>query len=183
VKLTHNGPDRILSIDAQDGGRKYIESYLDVSLASQVTGRQVFNRAVEAMGLPTGTIQLDDSIRFPAGFVFSGSPTEVLDRLASMSDADWYIRDGVLQFIRRGSTTGERSLLLSATSGNLIGSPKPTDEGVEVVGLLDPSMRPGRKFRIESENVNGDYVATNVEFLGDSGWDNSFYVTVKGKPL
>lgn len=183
VKLERQGPDRILSIEAQDGGRSYREARIEVSFATQTTLRQVLDAVSAQLGLPSGTIRIDDDMRFPHGIVLSGSARDVLDRISRASGADWFVRDGVLQIVPTGGDTGEEAILFSVAQGNLIGSPAPTDQGIEVRGLIEPSMRPGRVFRVDSEQYPGqDYVATDVEFVGDAGWDPTFYVTVRGRP-
>jgi hypothetical protein len=65
----------------------------------------------------------------------------------------------------------------------LIGSPAPKDDGgIEIVGLLEPSFRPGSLFDVRSTAYTGVYRAELVKFTGDSGWSNPFYVTATGKP-
>ena len=53
---------------------------------------------------------------------------------------------------------------------------------IAIVGLLEPSMRPGRLFVVQSRQFNGVYIARDVTFVGDSGWDVAYYVQVRGRP-
>jgi len=175
--------DRVLTIEAKDGGKAYRSARLEASFATQTSIRQVFNAAATAMGLPVGVVQLPEGIRFPNGLTFSGPAREVLDRVANIADADWFIRDGAIVMLGKDSHTGEFAPVFSAKEKNLIGSPVITDTGVDIVGLLDPSVRPGRKFRVRSRDVNGDFIASDVQFVGDAGWDTPFYVKIKGVPI
>lgn len=184
VKLDRSGTDRILSIEAQDGGRAYTSSHVSESYATATTSAQLFNALAEAMGLPLGNVDaVAGGVSFPHGLALTGRAADQLDRVAAMSRAKWGIRDGALQVWASGGSTGETAVVFSAATGNLIGSPAVTDKGVEITGLLAPTLRPGKPFRVVSADVNGDYVATDVEFKGDSGWASDFYVVAKGTPL
>lgn len=182
VRSERRGVDRVLHIEAQDGGRAFKEARVNVSFSTSTTLQQVTDEIARQMGLPTGTLRIPGGVTFPHGITLTGPARDVLDRLASSYASEWYIRDGALQFLGAGEDTGEQAILFSADSGNLIGSPTKKDDGVEVTGLLTPSLRPGKPFRVQSRDINGDFTATDVSFRGDSGWDRPFYVVAVGKP-
>lgn len=183
VRLEKRGPDRILSIEAQDGGNRYRATRVHVSFATDTTVDQVFEHVAEQMGLPTGYVRIDRLKRFPSGVVLSGDARDVLDRIATMSGADWTITDGTLNVIPKGEASGEPAVKFSTEQGNLIGSPsKMGNGGVEIVGLLEPALRPGRSFVVKSSILTGAYVATEVSFVGDSGFDNPYYTIATGVP-
>ncbi len=182
VRLERRGPDRVLRLEAQDGGRAWGSARISVSFATQTTLRQVYDAIAEQLGLPAGTIRLDEDLVFPQGIALAGPARDVLDRLATSTASEWFIRDGVLQFVGSGEDTGEEAIVFSATGGNLIGSPTPKDDGIEIKALLAPTLRPGRTFKVESADYNGLYVAQDVAFRGDSGWDQAFYVIASGTP-
>jgi hypothetical protein len=96
----------------------------------------------------------------------------------------WFIRDGNLQILSSDETTGESSILFSTKTGNLIGIPIKKDNNfIEMIGLISPSLRPGKPFRIESESINGNYITDSIEFIGDTGYETQFYVKVTGKVM
>lgn len=183
VQLEKQGPDRILKIEAEDSGRQLAAARLNVSFDTQVTIREVFDEVAAQLGLPAGTIRLgDESITYPNGIHLAGPARDILDRLALSTQSDVFTRDGALYAIPTdGGDTGETAVVFSSELGNLIGSPSPKDKGVEVTALLEPSIRPGRPFRLRSRRYNGDYVARDVSFVGSSGWDTAFYVVVTGR--
>ena len=184
VKLEQRGTDRVLVVEAQDGGREYTASHVAESYSTGTTSGQLFAALADALGVPLGNVDaVVADVSFPHGLVLQGRAADQMDRVAAMSGARWQIRDGTLQVWKEGKSTGEAAVVFSAAAGNLIGSPTVTDDGVEITGLLAPTLRPGKPFRVESANVQGDYVATSVEFRGDSGWSTDFYVIVKGTPL
>lgn len=182
VRERKQGADRVLIIEAEDGGAAVRNARLSLVFDGPTTLGQVYDAAAEQLGLPAGVVRIDRGHQFPNGLSLYGRAADVLDRLAVMSDGDWFIRDGVVNLIERDGDTGDTAVKFSSASGNLIGEPEPTDLGIKITALLEPSMRPGRAFVVESERYNGTYIARDVEFIGDSGFDNSFYVTVTGRP-
>lgn len=185
VKLDRRGGvDRVLVVEAQDGGTVYRTSHIAESYATATTSGQLFAALADKMGVPLGSVDgVVGSVSFPYGISLTGPVRQHLDRVAAMSGARWQIRDGALQVWAVGGSTGEEAVLFSAAAGNLIESPKPTDDGIEVTALLAPTLRPGKPFRVESEFYTGNYVATEVKFRGDSGFSRDFYVTAKGTAL
>jgi hypothetical protein len=183
VYLEKVGPDRVLKIEAQDGQRQTVGARISKSYATQTTSGQIFDDLMTAMALPLGTIDLDRTVKHPQGLVLSGYVRDLLTTLVESQGRQWFVRDGVVQVVPRGGSTGETAVVFSSVSKNLIGAPVRTKDGVKVVALLSPSLRPGKPFRVISEEVNGDYIADDVTFVGDSGWSNDFYVVATGRPL
>lgn len=181
VSERRQGTDRVLTIEAQDGRTAYTGTFLDVSYSAEQTARQVFQVVADELGLPLGAFDLGDDERFPYGRVLSGPARTILDDLCGMTGRQWTIRDGTLQVWESGSTTGEEAILFSSTTG-MIGSPTKTDTGAEVRALIDPSMRPGRAFRVQSETLEGDYRCSECRFRGDSR-GSEFYVEATGVAL
>lgn len=181
VRSEKRGPTRVTTIEAEDGGRELREAYVQVSFATDTTLREVLDEVGLQLGLPEGTIRLDATARFPNGVALYGQASDVLARIAAMSGASWFIRDGTIQIVPDTEDTGETAVVFSVANKNLIGSPVPTDDGIEVTALLDPSMKPGRAFQVTSEEYDGLYIADSVEFVGDSHGD-SWYVRVRGVP-
>ncbi len=178
------GTERVLVVEALDGGRELAQAHMSESFSTASTSAQVFAKIAESLGVPLGNVEgVVGTISFPHGIMLNGPAREQMDRIAEMSGSLWGIRDGALQVWSRGDTTGEPAVVFSSAAGNLIGVPKPTDNGVEITGLLAPSLRPGKPFRVSSLQVNGDYVATEVTFRGDTGWSTDFYVIAKGTAL
>lgn len=182
VKLERRETDRVLVMECQDGGREIITTHVSESFATATTSAQLFAFYADKLGVALGNVDaIVGTISFPFGFGFTGQPKKGLDRLAEISRARWTIRDGVLQVWPLGGSTGESAVVFSSVTGNLVGDPSVTDDGVEIKGLIAPSLRPGKPFQVESNVVNGDYIATDVQFRGDSHQDE-FYVIATGEP-
>ena len=123
----------------------------------------------------------DNTVSYPDGLTLSGPSRDIMDNLAESVGADWYINDGAIQFTDQGEPATLTGPLFSVSNGNLIGSPSPKEDGVlQIVSLLDPSIRPGAAYAVESEQYSGDYTARDVTFAGDSGYETPFYVTIIG---
>jgi len=184
VRETQQGVDRILEIEAQDGGRQLKRSRVNLSFSTPTTLQQAWDAVSAEVGIPLGTVRLGAlaTAQLTQGVMLNGPARDVMDRLADSLGVLWYVSDGALQVISADDDFGTTAIVFSSTSGNLIGSPEPTDNGIEMVGLLAPGMRPGQPFRIQgTERHDGDYVAQRVVFSLDSGWERDFYVTIRGR--
>ena len=175
--------EQVVVIEAQDGGREFVSSHVSESFAEGTTTEQAITFLIDQLeGIGIGNIDaIFGDISLPS-LVLTGRVTDQIDIIAEMSGAQWGIRDRVAQFWKRGGTTGESAVVFSQEAGNLIDS-SPTDDGVEVKGLIAPTLRPGKPFRVESDLITGDFVAQSVGFKGDSGWATEYYVTARGIPV
>jgi len=173
--------DRLLEIEARDGGSRYSLGRLSVSFATATTAQQVFDAISADLGLPLGTVDLDGDLDFPHGVVLVGAARKVLDDLVGGMGRAWSVRDGALYVLPVGADTGEEAVVFSTADGNLLGAPVPTDEGIEVRGLLAPTLRPRKIFKVESPDVNGFYRCTDLQFVGSS-YAGRFDVVAKGVP-
>ncbi len=182
LTVQKEGPDRIVEIEAQDGGTAYQTARINVSFATPTTISAVVTAVAAQLALPIGLVQVVPDLTLPNGGVFSGQARDVLDRLAATVGGAWWISDGVFFFAPTVAPLALPAPVFSSTLGNLIGSPKKKDRGgVEVRALLDASMRPGGSFLLVSTTIGGTYIASDVIFEGDSGFAAPFYVTTVGR--
>jgi len=186
ISVTSEGGDRVIEVDAADGGRGY-QQFVQVSFATPTTVGQVLAVVLAQTQWARGAITLPEATALPHGIVLVGRPSEVMDALVGTvpyPGADWFVRDNALYVVPRGLSTPDVAPLISSTQGNLIGSPaySGTSE-LKLRALIDASMRPGSAFVVESVGVNGTFVAKDVTFTGDSGWDREFYMDLTAKPL
>jgi hypothetical protein len=92
--------------------------------------------------------------------------------------AYWYVRDGMLYVLAKGTAAPEAAPLFSSVVGNLIGVPSITSKGCKFKALLDATIRPGRPVYVQSSGLDGAFIAKDVSFRGDN-WDNDFYMEVE----
>jgi len=183
VAVRTQGPDRVLRIEFADGGRAYASTLLNLSWSTSTTFAQLVDQVLVATRWARGPITADLSGTLPYGGHFVGRPRELLDRICPLlrpRGAIWHVRDGALVITPRGGSTPESVPLISSASGNLVGSPGPTETGVQLVALLDDSVRPGRRVQLQSRDYSGTFTVTDATFVGDSGFETPFYVEATG---
>lgn len=191
VTITRQGPDRIVKIEAQEAGLAWRTQRVSLSYTEAVPVSTVYADIAAQLGLPAGVVRASSTSSFAPGLALQGRASDVLDRLARMTASELFTRDGALCLIGIDEDTGDSAPVFSAASGNLIGSPEPTNVGsasgstrtggLRVRALLDADLRPGQLFIVQSERYSGTYKAVDVEFHGDSGFGDDFYVVATGK--
>ena len=183
VRVQRIATERQVKIEAMDGGRTYQDARVEETISAGTTFREALDRVMGSFDLPIGKVEVpDNQIMYTSGTNLSGPSRSLMDSLAESVGASWFINDGVINFVGQGKPIVLTGPLFSVANGNLIGSPTLKDEGViELVTMLDPDMRPGTAFRVESEYTTGDYTAQSVTFVGDShGFENQFYCRIIG---
>ena len=180
IRLTDEGPERKLKLEAQDGGRALAATHLNLSVSSGQSVRQVADRVIDQLGLPRGTVEVPDELGFPQGFHATGRAEDVMRRLSRATGADWSIQDGAVQVVPDDGDTGRRGVVFSSADGTLVGRPEPKDKGLQVTGLLRPALRPGDVYRIEGPDTEGFYKARTVKMRG-SRFKQEFYTVALGE--
>lgn len=179
VEVRHQGSDRVVTLNAADG-LAGLQRLVSISAVAGVTVEAVLGQVLAQTGWARGVITVDTTRTLPQGLTHVGPAGPVLDRLAGAGS--WQVRDGALYMTAPGVPLPEQAPRFSAAAGTLVGSPQPTEKGVQITALLDAGMRPGRRFVVEASSHSGVYEAREVTFEGDSGWETPFYVTVLGVP-
>ena len=182
VEITREATDRILKIEAKDGGQE-LSTQVALNWSTDTTLQQAVEALRSASGLKVGNLDLPN-MRIAGGFTLTGTVDEALSRISEIADRRIYIRDGALVSQAPGQPVGTRSVVFSAAAGNLIGSPSSKKGSVKLKALLGGAegLRPGQPYRVESEMFSGDYIATDVKFDGDSGFAQPYYIEVVGEP-
>lgn len=181
INIERGGPDRVLRMELQDGGRKLATARLDLNLSTNTTLKQALNLVAEQSGLGVGFVEDVDDFDFPYGMRLEGSPKDVLERIATISGADFSVQDGAIQIVKEGNDTGEPAVLFSTQNGNLLKVMRKEKGRIDMTAMLEGSIRPGRRFVVESELINGIFKAIDVEHKGDL-WDNTFETRVTARP-
>lgn len=179
------GSEQVLSIDAADGGRAFVGSFINLTFAAPTTFGQILDTVLARTQWGKGFINVPLTTVMSKVVLFGRAP-EILDRLARsvVPSADWYVRDNALYMVLTGTPTPDVAPVLSSIAGNLISSPVQTKKGVRCKALLDATMRGGRQFVVQSVDarVNGTYIARDVTFSGDS-YADPFYMVLEGRPV
>lgn len=181
VNLERSSEDRVLKIEAQDGGRLLESAQVNETFTTATDLSQVLQRLSDNFGFEVGNLRGAENIEFPNGINLNGKMDLVLDRLGSMSNADWSIQDGALQMVKDNGDTGEPAVLFSTQNGNLKSVVRKDKGKIEMTAVLEGSIKPGRRFVVESESINGIFKAQDVSFNGDN-WSSDFDVKAIGRP-
>lgn len=180
VNLSRNGPDRILKLEILDG-RRALASRLNLNLAKNTTLKQALSEIGKQSNLGFGFVDDVDDFDLPYGIRLEGSPADALKRIGQISGADFSIQDGAIQILKKGRDTGESAVLFSTKNGNLLRVERKEKGRVNVIAKLEGSIRPGRRFVVESEYINGIFKAIDVEHSGDI-FDDNYTTKITARP-
>lgn len=168
--VIREGLDFIVELTCDDGATAYREAFINVTLAAGSTHTDLISHCSGAMSDVTpGNVGLPSDVTYRRARVCYGSARHVLSQVADHHGADWMIQNGELHILHPDYCLPGDGVLLNESSG-MLGSPKPTDRGLEVSCLLRPEIIVGSLVRIESivSDNNGDYKVVAVQSQGDS---------------
>lgn len=188
---SRSGSDWITTLKAGDGETAYRTSRVNESLKPGAAIKDAVKKAVSSLkGLSVADAlkRIDElthrtgQTEHTNGTVLFGQSKDVLDEYMRAHGAEWSIQDGVLQILPNGSPSEEDAIVLNPASG-LIGSPSTGDKGfIKCVSLLQPGLRPGRKFKLEADSLPGFYRVESVSHTGDTH-GQPWYSELQGRPL
>ncbi len=190
ISHAREGVDWVTTLQCNDGARQYVSARLSVSFGPGTQFRSLLQTLAEALGVGLGNAQGQFTagdfrgglVEFTKGVVVSGKVSDILDKYVTTAGFKWSLQDGQLQILKPGQTTTEELVVLTKDSG-LIGSPEVGEEGiVSAKSLLQGTIRPGRRIRIESLEVDGTFKIERVSHVGDS-WGTDWYTELEAKPL
>ena len=135
-----------------------------------------------------GEINIEaDSVKIK-GITFCSTTEESLNNLAASYNFNWFIENRKFYAVSANRILEKQVTSIISPQYGMISSPVLTDIGVDVKTLLNPSVRPGRKIKIQSagtkvalgalyfENVSktlgeGEYKVLRVTHTGDTRGD------------
>lgn len=174
VSHLKDGPTWITSIEASDGFAGYVKQ-ASLSFEAKSTFRQVVEGLIDATGLGPGKVANTMATRanelglndFERGYVATGRPIDQLSSLARGLGLNLSIQQGILVTLAGTATVTADLVLLSPSSG-MIGSPVPGEANtIRLVSLLQPRILPGRRVRVEAEQIEGDYKVITCTHQGN----------------
>jgi hypothetical protein len=157
----------ITTVELGDGDNRYRNARLDKGYPPGISTQQVINDLAAELQLPVSNIKGIPVFKYANGLTLSGVARDHLDIICEKDDLEWSIQDETLQIIPKRESTDDSIILLDSSSG-LIGSPEKTDKGVQFETLLMPRLRPGRRAKLDSKFIKGNFKIRKVAHDGDS---------------
>ncbi len=189
VQDRRNG-ENVTRVSAGDGLDKYQNSKVSETFAKGTSVHKVLEKLIAATGLKKGNVsELANVVAMPSGatelelfYVAHGSAMFELQVFADSLGIDWSFQDGQFVGARRGQPYNSEGPLLSPATGLL--DVRLDERGnVEGSALLLADLLPGVAFRVESDEVNGDFICVATEHSGDNYNESDWTVSFHGIPF
>ncbi len=174
-----SGPDIVTNVTVLDGLGGTTRGVYRRSFGGNVAVNEVIKDIAKSMpGVELGKVDVPGKLG-ASGRTFSGRAAELLDKLADQWGFSWSVQDGVFQAIE-DTRSFSTIHVLSYRDGSLrevrplLSGPMQIQTGVEIVGALNPDIRPGERVRVESsvnKSLDGTYTVHEHDLAGDTHGD------------
>ena len=165
------GPDTITRLICRGGKLTEEQTQINETLGKNVAAVDIIKACVKAMEYPIviNDAQFSDIDPYPYGYSLSGDPRVYLDNLAKTHAFNYVIENERVIVVREGYARDGETFVVSQFTG-MEGIPEITEVGVDVTVRLNPKVRIGGKYRIESNlatfNFGNSYFVNIPESAG-----------------
>jgi hypothetical protein len=164
--------DLVTSIEAKDGGFALENANLDKSYKAGTNIKDVAKDVIKSMEDIAGiTVNSLDEIKdevLQNGMSITGASRKTLDNIIEKQGLEYSIQDNELQIIKKDGSTAEDAVLLTPETG-LLGKPIEREKGIQYKALIQTTkIRPGRRIRITSSDIDGVFINKKVNYKGDT---------------
>lgn len=164
-----------------DQGYQLTESWLAESFEGSVRASALLQYVGDYIGAPLLPSDLPQDPLYVRNYTMSGGVRTVLDEIADDCLCRWSIQAGRLTLTPLVGPLRQRVVLISPDTG-LVNDVQTLDgTRIRVQALLQPQLRPGDAFAVESRFASGEYIAEEVTHAGSSGEAVPFYTTIKAR--
>jgi hypothetical protein len=174
-----SGADIVTNVSVLDGLGGTTRGVYRRSFGAGVPVSDIIKDVAKSMpGVELGRVDVVGTLG-ASGRTFSGRSAELLDKLADQWGFSWSVQDGVFQAIE-DTRSFSTIHVLSYRDGSLrevrplLSGPMQIQTGVEIVGGLNPDIRPGERVRVESsvnKSLDGTYTVHEHDLAGDTHGD------------
>lgn len=175
VDADFSSADRVCNLKIQSSVSNNLKNNsIQLSFANNTTLQQIADKVAEVNDLQ---INFDSEItqKSVKNFSFVGTPLQCLNnfkkQFKEIIDV-WIDNDGkTLMIAPKTPTTSGKTLILINEDGGLVGSPKPTQFGITLNTLLNPSLKAGKFCRVKSSVIsqyNGTYRIIDCKHSGST---------------
>lgn len=183
-----DGADRILRVTLdEEGGNEYLSKDVAYSVPKGTPLKKVLQDLIKATGMKLGNAaQLapklgNSSTELERAYVAHGSAVFELNLFCASCGIDWSFQDGQFTGALSGEAYRQDGPLFAPHTG-LVEVRLDRRGNVEGKALLTPDLRPGVGFRVESDKVTGDFVASATLHTGDNYDEGNWHVVFHGIP-
>ncbi len=190
------GPDTITRLICRGGKLAIDQAQINQTLGTDTQLVDIVRACATSMGYPIvmDNSQFADIPPYPYGYTLQGDPRVYLDELAQTHKFDYVVENERLVIVRQGYARQGDINVISQFTG-MEGIPEISEVGVDVVTRLNPKIRIGGKFRVESELATfnfsnlyfrdipesagqGEHKIIKIEYTGDTwgdAWSNKIF--------
>jgi len=147
--------DSYVRITAQDADKSKNWSFSNFTLASGWTDDDLYKQLMNDFGdfgLQQGYKPSFTGNPNPRALKVNGNTDDYMKGLAVRQNCDWFIEDGKVNLVPKGTYLPGTVEVLSSETG-LIGVPEQTFNGIECMCLLRPSIKTGGRVRIQNSEI------------------------------
>lgn len=188
VRATIQKPDVLTTLTCADGVNALRNKKFSVSFAAGKGVKDIIRDIAGKASLTLRDLGSVDDAQYQQGFAEYGPIGDILDQLAGKIDAQWSFQNGELQFAKSDAPASEYVSVVNETTG-LLGSPTKRNKVGEIYNpfqltgwifrtLLNPTIEPNGKVKLQSEEADGIFRVVNVKHSGDTA-EGEFVSTVE----
>lgn len=159
VTQVREGANQYLQMFCQAGGEP---SYVNQSWGKGTPQKQIIEDVAKTFGYPVEFHGDFSSLpRAPAGNVLSMGSKMAMDKLAASWGFRWMVRNQVVLIVADNAVIEGEEYIYTPLSG-MIGAPRITSRGVDITVKINPALRPGAMYQVQSET--GQFVFNDIYF-------------------
>lgn len=189
VLYERQGPSTITRLICIGGKLVNDQTQINETPGKDVKVTELIRKCVKSIGYPIvmDDTQFDDVDPYVYGYQLSGDPKKYLEKLSKAHNFNYVLENNRMVVLRDGHARQGETHIVSQFTG-MEGIPEITEVGVDVTMRLNPKIRIGGKFRIESKLATfnfsnlyfvdvpesagqGDHIIYKLTYSGDSKGD------------
>lgn len=180
------GADIVTTVETGDGEKAWKDSRIQKSYAPGTSVEAVIIDVAQAIGAGPGNLLAKvrrAAIKgwgevYTGGTVASGKAVAEMTRLTAACGLTWSIQDGTLQLLESAGALDTTAIVVNSKTG-MVDSPSINQKGIlSVKTLIIPDLIPGRKLKVEAENISGVFRVKRAKYIGDTH-GNDWFVEIE----
>ena len=166
------GTEIVTTLEIGDGAFALASAHVSQVFTQGTTEQTILQAAIDVIKEQGISVSEDYdksvfSSSIPRAVTIAAPAKEVLNEYTQKNQMTWSIQDGQLRILKLATGSVEAAVLLTPKTG-LIGSPRKSFDAISFQTLLIPELKIGRKVRIETSTVEGNFVVLRMNLRGDT---------------